>query len=270
MIASIRAEWRKNRSRPALLVALGLIAGITVLAYSSNWYLATHPVSAERAVSISLLYPERFLNNVMGAGFPLGAAMAIVLGAILAGSEYSWGTLKTIFTQGPGRLTTWVGRVVVFTFWTGVLTAVLFIVGAAYSAVIAAFNSHAVVWPAAIDIAKAFGAVWLILTVNGAIGMALGVVVRQSAAAIGIGVVYLLSVEIIAVRFIGAVSNGDYKWIGDLFVGQNASALIAQLGGTASIAHVTISAGQAVLVMCAWLIGLLIAASGLQRMRDVT
>lgn len=268
MIATIKAEWRKNRFRPAFLVASALIAVLTLLVFSSNWYQATHPGAAERAIPLALLYPDQFVNNVMGAGFPLGAALAIVLGAILAGSEYSWGTLKTVFTQGPGRLTTWTGRVLVFTIWMGIVTAILFVIGAAYSALIASVNNHALVWPSAEAIAKGFGAVWLILTVNGAIGMAIAVLVRQSAAAIGIGVVYLLSIEIIFVRFIGTISNGDYKWIGDLLTGQNASALINQLAGHTK--GITISAEQAVLVLFAWLVAMLIVAAGLQRVRDVT
>ena len=267
MIATIRAEWRKNRFRPAFLIGSGLLAGLTVLAYSSNWYLATHPTTAERAVALGSLYPDQFVNNVMGAGFPLGAALAIVLGAIISGSEYSWGTLKTMFTQGPGRLTTFAGRAVVFWVWMGVMTAILFAVGAGYSAVIATLNSQPLVWPAFDAMAKGFGAIWLIFAVNGAIGIALGVVIRQSAAALGVGVVYLLSVEIIAVRFIDSVSNGAYKWLGDLFVGQNATALVGHLANAKGI---TISAEQAVLVMFAWLLALLVVAAGLQRVRDVT
>ena len=267
MIATIKAEWRKNRSRPAFLVSSGLIAALTVLVYSSNWYLATHPGAGDRALPLSALYPDQFVNNVMGAGFPLGAAMAIVLGAIAAGSEYSWGTLKTLFTQGPGRLTTWSGRMVVFTTWMGIVTAILFAVGAAYGAVIASINNQAIVWPSPTDIAKGFGAVWLILTVNGALGMAIAVLVRQSAAAIGIGVVYLLSIEIIAVRFIDRVSNGDYQWIGNLFLGQNASALIGHLSNAKGV---TIGAEQSLLVLLTWLVALLVVAAGLQRVRDVT
>jgi ABC-2 type transport system permease protein len=267
MIASIKAEWRKNRLRPAFLVASGLIAGITVLVYSTNWYQITHPSAGDRLLSIAALYPDKFVDNVMGAGFPLGAAMAIVLGAILAGSEYSWGTLKTMFTQRPGRLTSWSGRVVVFTAWMGALTGILFAVGAAYSVLIAVVNNHTIVWPAASDIAKGFAAIWLILTVNGAIGMALGVLVRQSAAAIGIGVVYLLSVEILAVRFIDSVNNGDYKWVGNLFSGQNASALLGQLTNAKGI---TISTEHALVVLFGWLVAMLVIAAGLQRMRDVT
>lgn len=268
MSATIKAEWRKNRFRPAFLIASGITAAVVVLVYSTNWYQALHPGTAERPLSIATLYPDQFVNNLMGAGFPLGAALAIVLGAILAGSEYSWGTLKTMFTQGPGRLTTWIGKVVVFMTWMGVLVAILFAVGAVFSAVIAAFQNHAIVWPAAIDIAKGFGAMWLIFAVNGAIGLALGVVIRQSAAALGIGVVYILAVEVLLVRFIDSVNSGAYKWIGNLFVGQNAEALIGQLGGKAT--GISISAEQAVVVMFAWLVGLLVVAAGLQRVRDVT
>lgn len=267
MIATIKAEFRKNRFRPAMLVASGLMAGITVLVYSSNWYVATHPGAGERALPISALYPDQFVNDVMGAGFPVGAAIAIVLGAILAGSEYSWGTLKTLLTQGPGRTTTWVGRMVVFTAWMAVLTLILFVFGAAYSAVIAMANNHTLTWPAADAILKGFGAVWLILTVNGAIGIAIAVLVRQSAAAIGIGVVYLLSIEVIAVRFVDRLSNGDYKWIGDLFVGQNAQALVGHLSNAKGI---TIGTEQSVLVLFAWLAAMLVIAAGLQRVRDVT
>ncbi|HXJ49391.1 MAG TPA: hypothetical protein VNF91_09510, partial [Candidatus Acidoferrum sp.] len=128
MIATIKSEWRKNRFRPAFLVGSGLTAAITLLFYSVSWYQATHPGSAESAVSIVTLYPSNFVSNAMGAGFPLGAALAIVLGALLAGSDYSWGTLKTVVTQGPGRLTTWTGRVIVFMAWMGILTLVMFAV----------------------------------------------------------------------------------------------------------------------------------------------
>lgn len=268
MIATIKAEWRKNRFRPAFLVGAALLAGVAVLAYSAQWYVATHPGSGDRPVPIGTLYPDQFVKAVMGAGFPLGAALAIVLGAIVAGSEYTWGTLKTMLTQRPGRLTVWAGRVIVFVAWLGLMTVVLFAVGAAYSAVIAAINNHAIAYPAAAEIAKGFGTIWLLFAAYGAIGLALGVLVRQSAVALGVGIVYLLSVEILAVRFIDSLNNGVYKWIGDLFVGQNANALISHVLGVSK--GVTISAEQAIVVMFAWFVGLVVASAAVQRVRDVT
>jgi ABC-type transport system involved in multi-copper enzyme maturation permease subunit len=273
MIASIKAEWRKNRFRPALLVSSGLMAAITVLVYGVNWYLALHPTAGDRqAVSLLTLYPDQFVNNVMGAGFPLGAAMAIVLGALIAGSEYSWGTVKTTLTQGPGRLTTWFGRVVVFGAWMGIMTAILFTVGAASSVVVASFEGHAIAWPAVVDIAKGIGAIWLVFAVNGSIGLALGVLIRNSAAALGIGLIYVLAVELLAVRFIDVLNGGAYKWIGNLFVGQNATALLQSFTSPAfgrSLAP-AIGAEQAVLTLVAYLAVFIVVAAALLRQRDVT
>jgi ABC-type transport system involved in multi-copper enzyme maturation permease subunit len=273
MIATIKAEWRKNRFRPAFLVSSGIIAAINVLVYGVDWYLALHPTAGDRqAVSLLTLYPDQFVNNVMGAGFPLGAAMAIVLGALIAGSEYSWGTMKTTLTQGPGRLTTWFGRVGVFAAWMGILTVILFAMGAASSVVVASFEGHAIAWPAVVDIAKGIGAIWLVFAVNGAIGLALGVLIRHSAAALGVGLIYVLAVELIAVRFIDILNGGAYKWIGNYFVGQNATALLQSFTSPAfgrSLAPV-IGAEQAVLTLVAYFTVFIVAAAVLLRQRDVT
>jgi len=58
MIATVKSEWRKLRFRPAFFVSSGLIAGITVLVYSLNWYQALHPGSRDRGgfVSLSLIH----------------------------------------------------------------------------------------------------------------------------------------------------------------------------------------------------------------------
>jgi len=276
MIATIKAEWRKSRLRPGFLIGAGVIAGITILVYAANWYLALHPLATrggDRAiVSIATLYPDQFVNNVMGAAFPIGAAVAIVVGALFAGSEYGWGTVKTMFTQGPGRLTVWAGRVVVFGVWMLIMTVVLFGIGAASSVVVALFQGHAITGPAATDLAKGMGAIWLVFMVNGSIGLALGVLIRQSAAALGIGLTYVLAVEIIAVRIINLINNGQFKNVTEQFVNQNATALTQSFTSPAfaTISPPAITADHAVLVLAAWGIGLTIVAAGLLRLRDVT
>lgn len=267
MIATIKAELRKTIRRPALLVGSGLVGAVVMLVYGVLWYEAHHPSTAEHPVSLATLYPQDFVLNVLGAGYPLGAALAIVLGALVAGSEYSWGTVKTMFTQGPGRLVVWIGRTLVFMGWTGLMTLILFGVGAACSVVVASFEGHAISWPAAVDIAKGAGAIWLIFAANGAIGMTLGVLLRQSAAALGVGIVYLLGVEAIVVRFVDALNNGAYKWVGDLFAGPNATALLQSFN---QHAKPSIGAEQAVIVLAAFVVGLIVVAAGLQRVRDVT
>ena len=132
MIGAIKSELRKSR-RPAVLVSALVLAAITILFYSANWYLALHPGGPREAVSLLTLYPDQFVNNIMGAAFPIGAAVAIVLGAILAGSEYGWNTLKSTLTQGPGRLTVWAGRIVVFLLLMALMAAVLFAIDRRYA-----------------------------------------------------------------------------------------------------------------------------------------
>jgi ABC-type transport system involved in multi-copper enzyme maturation permease subunit len=220
-----------------------------------------------------MLLPDQFVNYIMGGGYPLGAAIALVLGAIIGGSEYSWGTMKTMYTQGPGRLTTWAGRVAVFGAMIAILTATLFAFGAASSVVVAVFQGHTIgTWPAAIDFAKGFGAVWLVFAANGAIGLALGILIRHSTAALGIGLVYVLAVEILAVNFIDGLDNGAYNWIGNLFAGQNSIALL-QSFTSPTFGHSptpAIGAEQTVLVLCGYVVGLVVVAAAALRLRDVT
>ena len=55
MIATIKAEWRKSRLRPGFLIGAAVIAGITILVYAANWYLALHPLATrggDRAIQI--------------------------------------------------------------------------------------------------------------------------------------------------------------------------------------------------------------------------
>jgi len=273
MIATIKAEWRKNRFRPAFLVSSALLAALIVVVYLATWYQATHPGTSPReAVSILVLYPDQFVNLVMGAGYPVGAAIAIVLGALYAGSEYSWGTFKTMLTQHHGRITTGIGRVVIFELWMAIMTVVLFAAAAGSSLVVALFQGHAITWPALFDIAKGVATIGLVFSVNGALGMALGTLFKHSAAALGVGLVYVLALQIIVVRFIDSFNGGAYKWIGDLFDGQNASALIQTFRSAAfgPSAASSISVERAVLVLFAYLAVFLVVAAALVRQRDVT
>jgi hypothetical protein len=70
------------------------------------------------------------------------------------------------------------------------------------------------------------------------------------------------------VRFIDGLNGGAYKWIGDLFIGQNATALTQNFAGRAVSS--SIGAEQAVLVLAAYIVGLFIVAGALIRQRDVT
>lgn len=274
MIASIRAEWRKNLRRPSLLIAAVALAAVVVLVYGIDYYQAWHP-SARQAAEAALLrlelYPRELVNNLVGAGFPLGAAVAIVLGAIATGSDFAWGTLKTSLVQQPGRLAVLAGRVIAFEVWMGLLTAILFGVGAVCSVVIAFADGQALMGPPIADVAGGVGAVWLVLGCYSALGMALGVVLRQAAAAVGVGLIYLLLLQVILVRFVSGAGDGTVRWLASLFDGQNASALLQSFTspafGPATLPAV--GAGHAVVVLGLYLAAFVAASATFLARRDV-
>jgi ABC-type transport system involved in multi-copper enzyme maturation permease subunit len=269
MIATIKSEWRKNRFRPAMLASMAVMAVLPVLGYGVLWYEATHPGNSDHPVMLASLYPDQFVVVALSATFPLGAALAIVLGALVSGSDYNWGTLETVLTQGPSRVTYWAGRVVVFAFWVALTTVASFVTAALSSTIIAIAEGHAITWPALDVVIKAAAAIWLILLANGTIGLALGVAIRQSAMALGIGLVYFLSVEGIALRFIDSLNNGAYQWVGNLFIDQNAYALLQHFFADVT-ARLPITESQSVAVLVTYAVALTAVGAALLRQRDVT
>jgi ABC-2 type transport system permease protein len=269
MIATIKSEWRKSRLRPAMLVGFALVAALPPLAYGLLWYEATHPGNSDLPVTLASLYPDQFVIVALSSIYPLGAALAIALGALLSGSEYNWRTLVTAMTQGPSRMTFWTGRVIVFGCWMALLTMGAFATAALSSAVVAIAESHAITWPGLDVVAKAAGAIWLILLANGAIGLALGVAIRQSAVALGVGLAYFLSIEGIVLKFIDSFNNGNYQWVGNASISQNAYALLQHFFADVP-SRLPISESQSVAVLATYVIALTSVAGALLWRRDVT
>jgi ABC-2 type transport system permease protein len=272
MIRVIKAEFRKNVRRPAFRIGAALVGLLVALAYGIGLAGVINPSLAPRGgVHVLTLYPDQFVNNVMGA-VGLGAAIAMVVGALTAGSEFTWGTFKTALTQRAGRLTTIAGRSIAFLVFIGTLTLIIFAIGAASSVVVALYQGQAITWPVALDILKGFGAVWLVLSVSGSLGVALGVLFRQPAAAVGVGLIYGLALQVLVVRFIAGINNGAYQWIANLFEGQNTTALLHNFTSPAfgPTLPPDITAGTAVLVLLAYVATYVVATAALVRQRDVT
>src|SRR5215472_2980378 len=252
MIGSIKAEWLKLAHRPANMIAVGGLLAVVVLIYSVGYIEYTWPVASQAARAALLkqgLYPGGLVKNLIDGVMPLGAAMTLVLGALATGGEYGWGTLKTVLTQGPGRIQTLVAKLVV-----------------------AGIDGHAIAWPATIDVAKALGATLLILYCFGLLGMALGFVFRQSAAAVGIGLVYLVVVETILSRFIIGFRGGDYRWIAKGLSGANATALVQSFGQIIvdpRAAAPLVGGTHAVATLGAYAIVFALVSATLLRWRDV-
>jgi hypothetical protein len=136
------------------------------------------------------------LTGTLLTGFPFfGGVFALMLGVFALGSEYGWGTLKTLFTQGPSRQTVFVAKLAALGIVLIPFVLVLFAAGAVTSVVIARIEDAPIDFPSAWLLVRALAAGWLMLAVWGALGVLLGVLTRGTSLAIGIGILYALVIE---------------------------------------------------------------------------
>jgi ABC-2 type transport system permease protein len=276
---SLAAEWLKlSRRASTWILTLVMLSIVVGLSYFFLYVIArfapsspgfTEPV---RHALKSSLYPHHFLVTVLGDfnGTGLGGAMILILGALSVGSEYGWGTVKTMFTQRPGRLTVMSAKLCVLFLVLVGYTVLLLGAGAASSFTAAALDRGPMDWPAAGDIGKAFAAGVLMLSVWAGLGVAMAAVLRSNALPIGLGLVYALIVE----GIIGAFGQIDVvRTIQKVLPGPNETSLYRTFGTISAPGSRTptpvASGEQAVLVLLAYVVVFIAVTMVVIRRRDV-
>lgn len=282
MRGSTAAEMVKLVKRPAMWI----LAAVFLLLNQVFGYLIPYLIyrtgggggfAGEAVSSLVLLevLPDRIVPNVLG-GFPLFAgAIALILGALVAASEYGWGTLKTILTQRPRRLSVLGGKLATIGSALLALVLVTFALSALWSWVIATAESRPADWPSVLELTRGIGAGWLILAVWAGLGVVLGVLFRSTSLAVGLGLVWALVVENLIRGFAGLLGFLDAFQKG--LPGVNAGSLVASLGaalqgdtnGTPGVTA-AVSGPQAAVVLVAYAVILSAIAILTLRRQDVT
>jgi ABC-2 type transport system permease protein len=220
------------------------------------------------------ILPGRLVPNTLG-GFPIFAgAIALIIGALVAASEYGWGTLKTILTQRPRRLVVLGGKLLAIESTVLALVLAVFALNAVWSSVIAATEGRAADWPSLLELGRGIGAGWLILGMWSLLGALLGLLFRSTSLAVGLGLVWALAVENLLRGFAGLLGFLDAFQQG--LPGTNAGSLVASLGaptldqpgGTPGVTDV-VSGPQAVVVLIAYVVGLAVIAGLAMQRQDV-
>ncbi len=274
MTRSIAAELlvlRKRTSTWILLTIWTLLALVFAYIVPYVQYL-----NGSTRQPLDDLLPQHLVSQLM-AGFPFfGGVFALQLGVLAFGSDYGWGTLKTLFTQRPGRLHIFAAKLLGLAATLVPFVLVVYALGALSSYVIAARKGADVAWPSAWQLAQGFSAGWLILAVWAAVGILLAVLSRGTSLAIGIGILYALVIEGLVSALASEVSLLDR--LVEFFVRANGYSLVAALGvspeavadsGPGSFSGPFVSGGQALLVLVSYLVVLLAASGWLLRRRDV-
>jgi ABC-2 type transport system permease protein len=271
---SLRAELLVLRKRASTWILLGIWAALAlVFAYVVPYATYLNRSSPD---SLADVLPGNLVGALMG-GFPFfGGVLALMLGVLVFGSEYGWGTLKTLFTQRPGRLHVFGAKLLALAAALVAFVLVVFALGALASYAIAVREGADVSWPSLWLLLRGLAAGWLILAVWAAFGVLLAVLFRGTALAVGVGILYALVIEGLLSALATQVSLLDP--LVELFVRASGYSLVVGLGASAddagdrgpgSFSGPFVGGEQALLVLVAYLAVFVVVAGWRLRGRDV-
>ena len=275
MKGGVGAELLVLRKRASTWILLGIWTALA-LAFAYVVPYVTY-LNGSAPDSLAELLPERLVGTVLG-GFPFfGGVLALMLGVLAFGSEYGWGTLRTLFTQRPGRLRIFGAKLLALAIALVAFVLAVFGVAAIAGYAIAFREGVDVTWPSAWLLVRGLAAGWLVLAVWAAFGVLLAVVSRGTALAVGVGILYGLVIEGLLSALAGQVSVLD--GLVELFLRASGYSLVTALGvsaeavasnGPGSFSGPFVAGGQALVILVSYAAVFLVLSGWLLRRRDVT
>jgi ABC-2 type transport system permease protein len=274
MTGSVTAELLVVGKRAGTWILLAVWTTLAlVFAYVVPYITYLNGSSAE---PITELLPQRLVGNLM-VGFPFfGGVIALMLGVLAFGSEYGWGTLKTLFTQRPARLRVIGAKLLALAAVLVLFVLVVYAAGAVASSAIALREDVEMAWASDWILLRGLAVGWLILAVWAAFGVLLAVLSRGTALAIGIGILYALVIEGLLSALASQVSFLDS--LVEFFLRANGYSLVAALGvsaddvagnGPGSFSGPFVDGAQALFVLSVYGAVFLVLSGWLLRRRDV-
>ena len=251
------AEWTKIRSVRSTVWALILLVVVTV-GFTSliTFFVASQWARArpeQRAATIA-----DPVGTILGTGLSLGQLAICVLGVLVIASEYSSGVIRASLLAAPRRLSMLAAKAAVF-------AVIVFVIGevAAFGSFFAGsaiLHSHAPVALSDPGVTRSVLGAGLYLTVLGLFSLAIGAILRHTAAGIStaIGVVFVL--PIIAAFLPGSWGQHIHDYLPSA-AGQMITQ--AQQG-----LHQVLSPWQGFGVFCVWTAALLAVACYFLQRRD--
>ncbi|CAG6397822.1 ABC transporter permease [Streptomyces cocklensis] len=198
----LSAELLSARKRPGVWIVGGawtvLAVGFGMVVPYIVWLaIRNRPVgsSGDPEKLIDGLLPDKFLSGTVDL-YPLfGSALMLILGAVLIGGDYRWGTWGTLLVQRPSRNAAVLGKAVATAAAVLCVTVLVVAASAGTSALVAAATGRSAPWPGAATLLAGTGAIWLVAMASASVGVFLSILLRSTGAAIGVGLLWLLAVE---------------------------------------------------------------------------
>jgi ABC-type transport system involved in multi-copper enzyme maturation permease subunit len=229
MPGAFMAELLKLRKRPATFILLGVNVALVALfgyfiAYLFVVVLPTDDGLPPGVIDalLATLRPEAAGGYAVSNSSSISGPIALILGVLATGSEYTLRTVRLMVTQRPRRVALLLGKLGALAVGA-VLLAISTLLSAVLSAtLIAVLEGQPTIPPSGSDLIAALGAAWLVLLAWVSLGVALGVLLRGTGLPIGIGLVWGLVVE---ATFSALPFGGTIEAIKRGLLSVNASAL---------------------------------------------
>jgi ABC-2 type transport system permease protein len=252
------AGIRKLVRRPATWVTILLLVGLLVLVFVAvgATYRQTSDQPGARNALLLLMFPGAYLL-VLSFILGLGGLLAVIYGAAVAGSEWSWGTLKAAVARGEGRtrymlfsfaaIAVMVGVGLVIAFAIGVVAALL---GAALAGVsTTGIGDERTLRGLPEQLARG----WIAIVEEAALGFAVATIARSQLAGVGAGIALYFGEQ-----FAGLFLPDIVKYLP--FQAANAVVAVGEEVSSQQIVR-SLDPNTALLVVAAWLVGALIVSS---------
>jgi ABC-2 type transport system permease protein len=257
------ADVRKLIRRPASFISLGLLLGLLTLIFLAVGATARQASEAQggRAALLLVTFPGAY-TFIISFLLGLGGLFAVIYGAAIAGSEWTWGTLKSAVARGESRtryqlsmfaaISVLIAIGLLVSFAAGIGVALL---GAALAAVATGGVSDATTLG---QLPELLGRAWLGVLEEGAIGFAIATLARSQLAGIGAGIGLYFGEQFASLFIPNIVQYLPFD---------AAQAVVAIPddtfggGGGAAALATRLEPNDALLVVLAWLIGSLIVTA---------
>jgi hypothetical protein len=256
------AGLRKLVRRPATFITLGLLVGLLALIYLAVGATARQASTVQGGAGALLLvtFPGAYsllLSFILG----LGGLFAMIFGAAIAGSEWTWGTLKAAVARGESRSRYQLLSFAAIALMVGTGLLVAFAIGVVVTVVAA---NLAQVPTTGINDAATLGTLpellgrgWLALVESCALGFAIATVARSQLAGIGVGIALYFGEGFASIFLPEIVKFGPFTAAGSVVATPDGGAF----GGGGAGTPVTLEPNVALVVVTLWLVGALVVAA---------
>lgn len=229
---ALRSEFfLLGRRRVVYIVGILWVVMLSAFAFGIPFIVASSlPAEEDKTALYELValasYPQTALSS-----YPLfGAAMFLILGALLGGSDWGWGTWKGLLTLGPSRTNVVLAKAAAAAAAAAVVAVVANAIAFPVSYTMSAAADQDTNLPALADIAGSLAGAVLVAVAACTVGFALSIVTKSLPLALAGGLVWVLAVENIVSGLVQLWS--PLAFLQKCLLGPASGSLAAALGAT--------------------------------------